>query len=100
MSAFSPSPHGRSAKVREDAIRDPFLCSIDNVNIAPPLGSSSDCSNIGASCNNRQSINRYHEHLHENRISHHQAQSLLGKIESSPSAYPEGNATFALRSRS
>lgn len=48
MSAFFSGPHSRSAKVCEDAVRDPFLRSIDNVNVAFPLSSGGNSSDIGS----------------------------------------------------
>lgn len=48
MSTFLSGPHSRSAKVCEDAVRDPFLRSVDNVNVAFPLGSGDNSSDIGS----------------------------------------------------
>ena len=48
--SFASCSHGRSAIIGEDAVGDPFLCSIDNVDISIPLCRGSYSGNIRSSC--------------------------------------------------
>lgn len=57
MSSFSSGPHRSSAKIREDAVRNPLLRSIDNIKVTFPFGNSGNASNIRTSCRNEKSAN-------------------------------------------
>lgn len=96
MSSFSARPNSSSAEVCEDAVRNPFLRSINNVNVALPLGSGGNASNVRSSCKSSMVIQSAEWILQRNKKSHHQAQSHPGKIECSLSAYPEGSVSSAL----
>jgi len=82
MSSFPSGPHRSSAKIREDAVCNPLLRSIDNINVTFPFSNSGNASNIRTSCRNGKSANQLDVSCNEKGnltvgLSHAQAKSNI-----------------------
>ena len=50
LSSFASCSHGCSAIIREDTVGDPFLGSVDDIDISASLGRGGDSGDVRPSC--------------------------------------------------